>query len=1547
MYRIESMVRGRRRFSAASLAFLLAASLSARELAAHGGGQGQPPGCVSRDQTNSPGCYRNRSDAELLIFLYGTSADPLAPPEVCGMVVETPAQARHILSGSGSPSSPCNRLKRDALTAIFNLRRSLLFGGGRLGEDGAECFKRTSFRIVLRCGSVFVPDLETPDPDDAVVVTEKTPLADLVSFASELCLRASCPSTNSDACGKTLGKLAEILNKINESRSDEGECPICPGDNKAPVLTCPEGVLTFECTGPEGAAIDYQVRVSDNCDPSPRLTCFPPPGTVLPTGSRRTVRCEATDLKGNTSTCSFEVEVVDTTAPSIGCPAERIVVDCIEGSENGAVVNYPPPSVFDLCDPEPRVVCDPPSGSFFPLGVTTVLCTATDCSQNTSTCSFEVEVVEAATPALICSPDIIVECTSPGGEVIHYPPPVATSSCRTPPEPVCEPPPGSVFHLGSTTVTCSTTGPGGEPLECSFTITVEDTRPPVIVCPQDITAECSSPKGTPVHFEVRAIDACDPEPRVTCEPPSGSLFPPGRTAVVCTAVDASGNPASCEFDVIVVDTTAPTISCPAGPITAACTEGKGGAAVHYPTPDVSDACDPGVTLVCEPPSGAFFALGRTTVTCTAMDASGNHASCSFEVEVVDEAPPELVCVESVLRDCTGPEGAIVDYPPPMVAGDCDGLPEVTCEPPPGSLFPPGETEVQCSAMDQSGNVARCSFVVTVADLTPPEIRCPPDQIVECAGRSGAQVSFTVTATDACDPEPAVTCNPPSGSFFAPGVTVVECEAMDASGNRSTCSFQVSVIDTTAPEIRCPADRTVECESPKGTPVTFAVSAEDVCDDGVKVTCEPPSGSVFPHGESTVVCTATDSSGNSSRCEFTITVVDTTPPRLTCSSDAVRVECDDPRGAAIQYPDPVVHDACDPEPLVICEPPPGTILPPGRHTIICTAMDGAGNEAICSFELEVVDTAAPELICLPGIVRECTGPEGAAVDYSSPAASDTCDPAPRLACLPPSGSVFPLGETLVICTADDASGNMVECAFPITVVDTTPPLIQCPGDITTACASAAGTHVSFEVTATDICDPNPLVTCEPPSGHLFPPGKTTVECTARDREGNVSRCSFTVTVRDEMPPQIVCPESFETECTEGGMAVIDYPPPAVFDDCDPEFRVICEPPPGTLLPLGVHIVRCSATDAAGNEASCEFTVTVAGAAPPVLICSPDLTVQCEGPGGTRVDYAPPVVNDACNGPPVIDCQPPPGSLFPLGQTEVVCTASGKKGEITRCTFLVSVVDTLSPEITCPKPIVAECTSKAGAIVEFSAAASDLCDPAPELVCDPPSGSLFPPGQTMVTCVATDASGNRSTCSFPVTVLDRTAPELACPAPLKIECTTAGEPAAKPAGWPPTNDRSPIPCTTAVQYAAAAAADGCQTEAVQVTCTPAAGTRLALGTHTVTCRARDRAGNESTCTFTVEIVQGPRAFVRGDANEDASVDIGDAIYILNYLFSGGRSPRCADSADANDDGSVNMADPVYILGYLFMGGPRPKEPFLPLCGLDTTPDKLGCDRHLACE
>ncbi len=172
----------------------------------------------------------------------------------------------------------------------------------------------------------------------------------------------------------------------------------------------------------------------------------------------------------------------------------------------------------------------------------------------------------------------------------------------------------------------------------TFILDVADNTPPALVLPADSTVEGDTTGGAVAAYDVSATDAEDAAaPTPICVPAVGDLLPLGTTTVACSATDSGGLQASGSFEITVVDTTAPVLAgMPAD--RSVTTADPTGATVTFPTPTASDVVDAGPAVQCAPASGSLFAVGSTTVTCTARDASGNRSSNSFDVDVTYVRP---------------------------------------------------------------------------------------------------------------------------------------------------------------------------------------------------------------------------------------------------------------------------------------------------------------------------------------------------------------------------------------------------------------------------------------------------------------------------------------------------------------------------------------------------------------------------------------------------------------------------------------------------------------------------------------------------------------------------------------------------------------------------------------------------------------------------------------------------------------------------------------------------------------------------------------------
>ena len=73
--------------------------------------------------------------------------------------------------------------------------------------------------------------------------------------------------------------------------------------------------------------------------------------------------------------------------------------------------------------------------------------------------------------------------------------------------------------------------------------------------------------------------------------------------------------------------------------------------------------------------------------------------------------------------------------------------------------------------------------------------------------------------------------------------------------------------------------------------------------------------------------------------------------------------------------------------------------------------------------------------------------------------------------------------------------------------------------------------------------------------------------------------------------------------------------------------------------------------------------------------------------------------------------------------------------------------------------------------------------------------------------------------------------------------------------------------------------------------------------------------------LEITLYPGGYIAGDANCDGAVNVGDAVYIINYVFKGGPAPIPYAAGGANGDPDVNVGDAVYLINFIFNNGPPP--------------------------
>ena len=259
---------------------------------------------------------------------------------------------------------------------------------------------------------------------------------------------------------------------------------------------------------------------------------------------------------------------------------------------------------------------------------------------------------------------------------------------------------------------CVISNAGGSVTSSFAALTITDTTAPVISCPGPILIDADGGCGQFVAWIAPATDNCAVT-NITCSPPSGSSFGLGATTVNCTAQDSSGNSASCAFSVTVEDHEGPILGCPANMLTN--TTGGCAQVVNW---SLSSADNCGLSSVtCSPTNGSVFALGTTIVTCTAMDGSGNTASCAFSITVADPEPPRLGCPAEIVAATTGGCGQVVTWP--ASASDNCAVTNQTCSPPSGSTFATAAATATVASSTSGSKITKIHGWSARAKLSPP------------------------------------------------------------------------------------------------------------------------------------------------------------------------------------------------------------------------------------------------------------------------------------------------------------------------------------------------------------------------------------------------------------------------------------------------------------------------------------------------------------------------------------------------------------------------------------------------------------------------------------------------------------------------------------------------------------------------------------------------------------------------------------------------------------------------------------------------------------
>ncbi len=554
---------------------------------------------------------------------------------------------------------------------------------------------------------------------------------------------------------------------------------------------------------------------------------------------------------------------------------------------------------------------------------------------------------------------------------------------------------------------------------------------------------------------------------------------------------------------------------------------------------------------------------------------------------------DITCPADLVLDC--PANTDVSSVGMAVAVDaCSGAAvPVTFEDSMATVCGPTGTITRTwTADDGAGHTATCTQIIEVVDDVDPQlVGLPADLLAEC---DAVPAPADVTATDACDAAPALSFTETTIPGACSGDYMIEraWEALDACGNMATAAQTISVVDTTAPTIACPADLLdLACGADTSIAATGEATASDNCGNATVSATDVVTAGCGQTETVTRTWAAEDDCGNTATCVQTVATADHEPPTLVGVPADETVECD-----AIPAPAPATAtDGCDPAPIVTLDEitTPGSC--PNAATLVrtWTAEDACGNAASAAQTLTVTDTTAPTIACPADVFDLPCDADLSPASTGSAAGSDNCGPV-DLAYTDESVPGCGLSQTVTrTWTATDACGLTATCVQTITTVDAAAPTISCPADVVDLpCGADTSPANTGSATADDDCGAATVAYADAGVPGCGDTETITRTWTATDACGNSATCVQTVATVDDTPPVLTVDTTpiVVSDPTCSGNTTVTLPVATATDDCGA--ATVTHDAPAS-FPTGTTTVTFEAEDDCGNVSTATLDVTVEG------------------------------------------------------------------------------------------------------------------------------------------------------------------------------------------------------------------------------------------------------------------------------------------------------------------------------------------------------------------
>ena len=584
-----------------------------------------------------------------------------------------------------------------------------------------------------------------------------------------------------------------------------------------------------------------------------------------------TVIFTVTYANGKTPTCSATVTVEDKITPSVSCKPTTIQLDAT-GNATLSTTQIDNNST-DNCGITQKAL----SKTTFDcsnLGTNTVVFTATDASGNAATCLTNVIVEDKVKPIALCKPatiqlDVRGRATLTTVLVDNN----STDNCGIT-QRLLSKTDFNCSNIGTNTVVFTAKDVSGNTSTCAAVVTVEDKIIPSVFC-RSATIQLNAAGNATLtidQIDNNSTDNCGISQRALSKT-TFDCTNLGTNSVVFTTTDLTGNTSTCAAVVAVEDKITPSVFCK--PVTIQL-DATGKASLTAVEMDNNSTDNCGITQ--RSVSKTIFDcsnLGTNSVIFTATDASGNSATCSTTVTIEDKIAPSVVCKPMTIQFEANGKATLWAIDVDNNSTDNCGITQRSVSKTIFDCSNLGTNSVIFTATDASGNSATCAATVTVEYRSSPAVTCKPATVqLNAAGNGTLRFDqIDENTIDNC----VISARSLSKTDFDCsnlGSNLVALTVTDVSGHSSTCATTVTVVDTVAPIVKCPANMIVQLSSGQcRIPLSFSATATDNCTISPTITqlSGIQSGELFDIGTFNTGFKAVDAFGNTASCTFSITV----------------------------------------------------------------------------------------------------------------------------------------------------------------------------------------------------------------------------------------------------------------------------------------------------------------------------------------------------------------------------------------------------------------------------------------------------------------------------------------------------------------------------------------------------------------------------------------------------------------------------------------------------------------------------------------------------